>query len=112
VQTDQFSEVTQTTIKSIFFPLDHDPKSVLLKRGPTLLDGAKERELLLFTHGFLLSHIEFDNYINLLFDMNSVKFVSQEHTAEEIQRRFDVIDSDGSGGKFKIHLVLETSLKN
>eukprot|EP00804_Cyclotella_cryptica_P001785 CCRYP_018588-RB/>CCRYP_018588-RB protein AED:0.29 eAED:0.29 QI:100/1/1/1/0.8/0.66/6/1051/628 len=96
-QVDSLSEVTQATIKSIFFPGDHDPKSVLLKRGPTFLDAADERELLLFTHGFVLSRIEFDNFLNLLFDMNAVKFVSQEHTAEEMQKRFEAIDSDGSG---------------
>lgn len=72
---------------------------MLLKRGPTLFDGTEERELLLFTHGFVLSKIEFNNLVNLLFDMNSVKFVSEEDSEEELQKRFDAIDSDCTGGK-------------
>lgn len=95
----QPNEVTQTTINSIFFPGDHDSKSVLLKRGPTLFDGLEERELLLFTHAFVLSRIEFDNLVTLLFDMNSVKMGSKEDTEKELQKRFDAIDSDCTGGK-------------
>ena len=90
--------MTQTTINSIFFPGDHDPKSVLLKRGPILFDGAEERELFLFTHGVVLSRIEFDSYVNLLFDMSSAKWESKKSMDEEMQKRFDALDSDCTGG--------------
>ena len=104
--------MTQATINDIFFPGDHDPKSVLLKRGPTLLDGAEERELLLFTHGIVISRIEFDNLVNLLFDMNS--FASKADGEEELQKRFDSIDSDCTGGKsvlsFNIHPLFVIAL--
>lgn len=43
--------------------------------------------------------MEFDNLVNLLFDMNSVKYVSKEDSEEELQKRFDAIDSDCTGGK-------------
>jgi hypothetical protein len=95
------NDVMQATIKSIFFPGDHDPKSVLLKRGPILFDGVEERELMLFTHEFLLAKIEFDTLVNLLFDTNSAQFVSHEKSIEDMQKRFNDVDSDGSGGAFK-----------
>jgi hypothetical protein len=43
--------------------------------------------------------MEFDNLVNLLFDMNSIKMVSKQDSDEEMQKRFDAIDSDSTGGK-------------
>lgn len=82
-------ESTQRAIASIFFPGDYDPKSVLLKRGPILIDGAEERELLLFTHGFLLSRITFDTLMDILTSKRKGKAL---HEAS-----FNSIDADGSG---------------
>mmetsp|Transcript_14754 Transcript_14754/g.31269 ORF Transcript_14754/g.31269 Transcript_14754/m.31269 type:complete len:619 (-) Transcript_14754:64-1920(-) len=88
-------ERTKKAVTAIFFPGDHDPKSVLLKRGPILSDGVDERELLLFTHGFLLSRLELDSLLNILFTINSEnpEFLS----SKELRARFNAIDSDGSG---------------
>lgn len=97
--------MTRTTIDSIFFPADHDPKSVLLKRGPTLCEGEEQRELLLFTRGFMIACVEFDNLVNLLFDMNSIKSGTEENIEEIITQRFDTIDSDNTGGKKLLMIV-------
>ncbi|KAL9183458.1 hypothetical protein ACHAXT_004314 [Thalassiosira profunda] len=66
------------------------PKSVLLKRGPILFDGVEERELLLFTHGFLLSRIEFDTLLNILFTINSEnpEFLSSMKVARALKEVF------------------------
>ena len=45
----------------------------------------------------MLSRIEFDNIINLLFDMNSVKCASKKDSDEKMQKRFNTIDSDSTG---------------
>lgn len=66
-----------------------------MKRGPILLDGIDERELLLFTHGFLLSRIEFDALMHLLFAMK--KGDPEQFTSAQLKKRFDDIDSDHSG---------------
>ena len=66
-----------------------------MKRGPVLLDGIDERELLLFSHGFLLSRIEFDSLMNLLL---TIKSGNPEHfTSAQLKKRFNDIDSDHSG---------------
>ena len=46
----------------------------------------------------MLSRIEFDNYVNLLFDMSSVKWESKTSMEEEMQKRFDALESDCTGG--------------
>ncbi len=66
-----------------------------MKRGPTLLDGIDERELFLFTHGFLLSRIEFDSLMNLLLTTKSAN--PDNFTSAQLKKRFDDIDSDHSG---------------
>lgn len=60
-------------IRNIFRSGGHDPKSVLLKRGPVLFNGGDEREMLIFTHGFLLSRVKFDAPFHILFNDNSEK---------------------------------------
>lgn len=87
-------ETTKRAISSIFFPNDYDKKSVLMKRGPILLDGIDERELLLFSHGFLVSRIEFDSLMTLLLAKNGNP---AQFTRAQLQKRFDAIDSDHSG---------------
>lgn len=66
-----------------------------MKRGPILLDGIDERELLLFTHGFVLSRIEFDSLMHLLFAMKNGD--PNQFTSAQLRKRFDDIDSDNSG---------------
>lgn len=88
-------ETTKKTITDVFFPGDHDAKSVLLKRGPILLDGVDEREILLFTHGFLLHKLEFDTLLNILFTINSEN--PQYLNSKQLEDRFNAIDSDRSG---------------
>ncbi|KAL7538282.1 hypothetical protein ACHAWF_006043 [Thalassiosira exigua] len=87
--------VTKKTIGDLFYPGDHDPKSVLLKRGPVLCDGVKESEMLLFTHGFLLASIELDTLINTLFAINSEN--PELLSGSNLKNRFNEIDTDQSG---------------
>ena len=96
VSTLMKSKETIDAISSIFFPSDHSPKSVLLKRGPIiLLNGEEERELLLFTHGLLLSRLELDSLINILFTLNSEN--PDLLNSNQLKERFDAVDADGSG---------------
>mmetsp|Transcript_11818 Transcript_11818/g.25916 ORF Transcript_11818/g.25916 Transcript_11818/m.25916 type:complete len:605 (-) Transcript_11818:1148-2962(-) len=88
-------ETTKKTITDIFFPGDHDAKSVILKRGPILYDGVDEREMLLFTHGFLISRMEFNSLLNILFTINSEN--PEYLNTKQLQKRFNAIDSDQSG---------------
>ena len=83
-------------VKYIFDPNAHDPKSVLLKRGPVLFDGIEERELLLFTHGFLFSRIEFDSLVHALLSINEQ---NPTLSHKELREKFNTIDSDNSGGE-------------
>ena len=78
---------------------------MLLKRGPVLFDGTEERELLVFTHGFLIARMKFDTLLNILFTINSEnpEFLDQE----QLKKRFNAIDSDGSG--CKSHDLLDES---
>eukprot|EP00585_Thalassiosira_rotula_P008715 CAMPEP_0196136728 /NCGR_PEP_ID=MMETSP0910-20130528/4940_1 /TAXON_ID=49265 /ORGANISM="Thalassiosira rotula, Strain GSO102" /LENGTH=614 /DNA_ID=CAMNT_0041397063 /DNA_START=35 /DNA_END=1879 /DNA_ORIENTATION=+ len=88
-------ETTKRAVASIFFPGDHDPKSVLLKRGPILSEGEEERELMLLTHGFVMSRIEFDSLLSILFMINSEN--PQYLRPAKLRERFDDIDTDQSG---------------
>ena len=88
-------ETTKSTITNIFSPGDYATKSVLLKRGPTLIDGGHERELMLFTHYFLVSKMELNMLVNILFTINSEN--PEYLNAEQLEDRFNEIDSDGNG---------------
>ena len=90
-------ETTRRTVADIFYPGDHDAKSVLLKRAPVLFDGVDEREMLLFTHSFLFSRMEFDSLLNLLFTINSKN--PECLNPKQLRDRFDAIDTDKSGCK-------------
>ena len=96
------SEATNDAISFMFFPSDHSPKSVLLKRGPILLNGEEERELLIFTHGLLTSRLEFDSLINILFTINSEN--PELLDSEQLRERFNAVDADGSGTIEKMEL--------
>lgn len=113
-QNKQHQTTTRNAISKIFFPQSHgsceeqqQPQSVLLKRGPVLLDG-EERELMLFTHGFVISRIELDTLVNLLLDASSGRTTSHRRYSRlnsvEIVDRFQEIDTDQSGRKF-VHMI-------
>jgi len=87
-------QVTKKAISSIFFPEPSERQSVLLKRGPVLL-GGEERELMLFTNGFLFSRVELDTLLNLLLNVNSEG--AEDLTSEQLSQRFCDIDVDRSG---------------
>jgi len=87
-------QATKDAISSIFFPMSGELQSVLLKRGPVLVDG-EERELMLFTNGFVLSRVELDTLLDVLLDPDSGKM--QQLTPEDICERFSDIDTDHSG---------------
>lgn len=78
---------------------------VLLKRGPVLVGGEEERELMIFTNGFILSRVEMDTLVNLLLGDDVVSAPedcndAEEFTSRRLSQRFNIIDSDGSGCKF------------
>mmetsp|Transcript_15914 Transcript_15914/g.34659 ORF Transcript_15914/g.34659 Transcript_15914/m.34659 type:complete len:366 (+) Transcript_15914:148-1245(+) len=85
----------ERAIGSIFFPGPRERKSVLLKRGPVFL-GGEERELMLFTTGFVLSRIELESLVRLLFDASSPGQVKQL-APEELSKQFSLIDADCNG---------------
>ena len=86
-------EDSRNAINFIFFPQPGEFQSVLLKRGPVLL-GGDERELMVFSRGFLFSRIELDKMFDLLFDVQSSNEVLP---LEQLDERFGDIDVDGSG---------------
>ena len=92
-------QVTKDAISSIFFPKPDEVHSVLLKRGPVLACG-EERELLLFSGGFVLSRVELDTLVNLLLDASSGRM--KHLTSEELCERFSDIDTDGSGCEYEM----------
>jgi len=96
-------KTTRDAISTIFYASNDNIQSVLLKRGPVLVDG-EERELMLFTNGFIISRVELDTLVNLLLDASSGRTTSHRRnsmlTGDEITERFSDIDTDNSGGKF------------
>lgn len=80
---------------SIFFPEKSQLQSVLLKRGTVLLRG-EERELMVFTYGFLFSRVEVDTLINLLLDTGPGE---NELDMERWEERFRDLDTGHSGCK-------------
>ena len=65
---------------------------MLLKRGPILVEGTEERELLLFTHGFVLSRITFETLVDVLKKRKPGRNRSSLSP-------FAAIDSDNSGSE-------------
>ena len=87
---------TREAIASIFFPKPQECKSVLLKRGPVLL-GGEERELMLFTHGFVVSRFEIDSLLSVLLDEGLTGSANQSMSG-----RFRSLDVDASGCKYHL----------
>ena len=95
LQNEPGQETTKKTVTDIFYPGDHDAKSILLKRGPVLSEGVDESEMLLFTHGVLFSRMEFNALLNILFTIASEN--PEYLSSKQLQKRFNAIDSDQSG---------------
>jgi hypothetical protein len=89
---------TRNATSSIFFPEPSAPHSVLLKRGPVLLRG-EERELMVFTHGFLASRVELDTLVQLLLDTNPEGVEADDLTPDQWSKRFRDIDISNTGCK-------------
>ena len=101
-EEEPMQETITNTISSIFFPKRGDTESILLKRGPVLVDG-EERELMVFTYGFVLSRVELDMLVNLLLNATSANSSSsgkEDLTLEQVAERFCSLDADGSGSKY------------
>mmetsp|Transcript_20959 Transcript_20959/g.44040 ORF Transcript_20959/g.44040 Transcript_20959/m.44040 type:complete len:646 (-) Transcript_20959:824-2761(-) len=92
---------TKKAVSTIFNENSHDPKSVLLKRGPILYDGTEECELMLFTHGLLFSKVEFDALVNTLLSVNER---NPALTRKELRVKFNAIDTDGSGSLDRLEM--------
>lgn len=91
---DTEDQITRNAISSILFADPSEPQSVLLKRGPVLL-GGEERELMVFTNGFLLARVELDKLVNLLLDVNPKG--AEDLASDQWTERFRDIDTDYSG---------------
>ena len=83
-----------------------EPQSVLLKRGPVLVGGEDERELIMMTYGFVLARVEMDALVDLLLDKapsgDADEDVGEEEALaaeEKLRERFNAIDTDHSGCK-------------
>ena len=91
-------ESTKDSIRSIFFPGPQEQKSVLLKRGPVLFGGEDEMELMLFTNGFVLSHVQLDTLVDSLFGVRKDKKdqldASERQSSEILSELFDEIDTN------------------
>ena len=83
-QNEPRQRVTNDAIRSIFFPRPDEPRSVLLKRGPVLV-GGEERELSLFSGGFVLSRVEWNPLVDLLLDASSGKL--RRSTSEALREK-------------------------
>ena len=68
-----------------------------MKRGPILASG-EERELMLFTHGFVLANVELDTLIDMMLDTNK----NSRQNSTSLADRFMEIDADGSGSEFAL----------
>ena len=94
IEEEQQDRNTKAT-NSIFFPQPGEFQSVLLKRGPVLSSSdEEERELMVFTNGFVLSRVELDSFVNKLFDDGD------DMSVDQLSERFSQIDVDHSGCKY------------
>ena len=109
----QQDETTKNAIKTIFYPNRRmrEPQSVLLKRGPVLVGGEDERELIMLTNGFVLARVEMDALVDLLLDKSEragddvvddnedVGEAEALKAEKKLSERFNAIDTDHSGCK-------------
>jgi len=95
-------KATKQALESIFFPYVHDPKSVLLKRGSVFLYDrslSSERELMLFSNGFLLADLVLDDAFCMFLSLSDREFVTEKSFLDYLRAKFREMDEDRSGGK-------------
>ena len=95
---------TRRAVRALFHPAPGAPRSLLLKRGPVLLDRGEdgreggEWELMLFTRGFLVARVELDALVEMLLDAGGPGEGPEEGGDENgWSNRFRDLDLDGSG---------------
>lgn len=96
------AKATKQALESIFFPFVHDPKSVLLKRGSVFLYNrnlSSERELMLFSNGFLLADLVLGDVFRMFFSLSDREFVTEKSFLDFLRSKFRDMDEDGNGGK-------------
>ena len=96
------AKATKQALESIFFPYVHDPKSVLLKRGSVFLYNrslSSERELMLFSNGFLLADLVLDDVFRMFFSLSDREFVTEKSFLDYLRSKFRDMDEERSGGK-------------
>mmetsp|Transcript_5429 Transcript_5429/g.13589 ORF Transcript_5429/g.13589 Transcript_5429/m.13589 type:complete len:737 (-) Transcript_5429:63-2273(-) len=94
------AKVTKLALEFIFFPFVHDPKSVLLKRGSIFLHDdslPNERELMIFTHGFLLGNVVLEDAFNLFLALSDREFLTERSLLDYLQNKFREMDEEESG---------------
>lgn len=99
-QTVDPAKATKQALDFIFFPYVHDPKSVLLKRGPAFLsdeDPSNERELMIFTHGFLLASVVPEDAFRMYLALSDREFLTEKKFLDYLQVKFRDMDEDGTG---------------
>lgn len=95
-------KATKKALETIFFPYVHDPKSVLLKRGSVFLYDRRlssERELMLFSNGFLLADLLLDDAFRMFLSLSDKEFVTEKSFLDYLRAKFRDMDEDGTGGK-------------
>eukprot|EP00984_Skeletonema_dohrnii_P020980 scaffold10365_cov102-Skeletonema_dohrnii-CCMP3373.AAC.3 len=94
------AKATKQALESIFFPYVHDPKSVLLKRGSVFLYNrslSSERELMLFSNGFLLADLVLDDVFRMFFSLSDREFVTEKSFLDYLRSKFRDMDEGRSG---------------
>lgn len=94
-------KATKLALESIFFPYVHDRKSVLLKRGSVFLysrNVSSERELMLFSNGFLLANFVSDDVFRLYLALSDREFVTEKSFLDFLRVKFKEMDEEGNGG--------------
>lgn len=94
-------KATKLALESIFFPYVHDRKSVLLKRGSVFLynrNVSNERDLMLFSNGFLLANFGSDDVFRLYLALSDREFVTEKSFLDFLRVKFKEMDEEGNGG--------------
>mmetsp|Transcript_56541 Transcript_56541/g.120084 ORF Transcript_56541/g.120084 Transcript_56541/m.120084 type:complete len:732 (+) Transcript_56541:26-2221(+) len=94
------AKITRKALNFIFFPYVHDPKSVLLKRGSVFLHDTSlhnERELMIFTHGFLLANVVLEDAFSLFLALSDREFLTEKSFLDYLQNKFREMDEENSG---------------
>eukprot|EP00571_Detonula_confervacea_P009854 CAMPEP_0172301438 /NCGR_PEP_ID=MMETSP1058-20130122/3326_1 /TAXON_ID=83371 /ORGANISM="Detonula confervacea, Strain CCMP 353" /LENGTH=716 /DNA_ID=CAMNT_0013011551 /DNA_START=78 /DNA_END=2228 /DNA_ORIENTATION=+ len=94
------AKATKHALDFIFFPFIHDPKSVLLKRGTIFIHDASlhnERELMIFTHGFLLANVVLEDAFSLFLALSDREFLTSLGFLDYLENKFREMDDDNNG---------------